>query len=218
MAHSRRFRCLYLFASLLVNSIVLSESHSQIVYVNSAAVGANNGTSWSNAYLRLGDALANAPTSSEVWVASASGVPYRPDQSALHPSGSGDRNASFVIKATVKVYGGFIGIESSLGQRSPTLNPTILSGDLLQNDVDADLQNFGANSTFAENSAISTTMAMLIQPTSRSCLVHGAPVRATRHSRASNPRRTSQSKVPASIQSLRRRCSDSRQWTNSLPM
>lgn len=197
-------------AAILVVSCVLPQAAADIIRVNSAVSVSGDGSSWGAAVKFLSVALSSALPGDEIWVASASASPYRPDQSALHPSGSGDRNASFVIKATVRVYGGFIGTESSLGQRSPTLNPTILSGDLLQNDVDADLQNFGANSTFAENSAISTTMAMLIQPTSRSCLVHGAPVRATRHSRASNPRCTSQPKAPASIRSLRRRCSDSR--------
>jgi hypothetical protein len=139
-------------AATLILCSVSPQAAADTIRVNSAVTVSGDGSSWGNAVKFLSSALSSAQPGDEIWVASANGVPYRPDQSALHPSGSGDRNASFVIKATVKVYGGFIGTESSLGQRSPTLNPTILSGDLLQNDVDADLQNFGANSTFAENS------------------------------------------------------------------
>jgi probable HAF family extracellular repeat protein len=41
-----------------------------------------------------------------------------------------DRDASFVLKNGVSVYGGFSGSETSLSERDVTGNPTILSGDI----------------------------------------------------------------------------------------
>lgn len=43
---------------------------------------------------------------------------------------SSDRDASFVMKAGVGIYGGFVGGETLLSQRNWVTNPTILSGDI----------------------------------------------------------------------------------------
>jgi predicted outer membrane repeat protein len=56
----------------------------------------------------------------EVWVAKGT---YRPTEKA-------DRSASFRLRHGVAVYGGFLGSETALGQRSPQQNETVLSGDI----------------------------------------------------------------------------------------
>ncbi|MEO8234575.1 MAG: LamG-like jellyroll fold domain-containing protein [Flavobacterium sp.] len=91
-------------------------------YVNSAATGANNGSSWLDAYTSLQTAL-NAANNQEIWI--AQGV-YKPHAS--------DRNASFVIPVSINIFGGFIGNETQLSERNWRTNPTILSGDLSGND------------------------------------------------------------------------------------
>ncbi|MDO8631510.1 MAG: right-handed parallel beta-helix repeat-containing protein, partial [Phycisphaerales bacterium] len=104
-----------------------------VLYVNGLAVGANDGTSWTNAYRNLQDALAYAstdPTVDEIWVASGS---YNPDRGVgITP---GDRTASFNLQIGVALYGGFNGTETLLSQRNPALNTTILSGDLTGDDA-----------------------------------------------------------------------------------
>ncbi len=97
-----------------------------ILYVHAGATGDNDGSSWADAFTDLQSALTNTcPTFSQIWV--ASGV-YKPT------SGS-DRNAAFVLKNGIAVYGGFNGTETSLAQRNWASNVTTLSGDLLGNDA-----------------------------------------------------------------------------------
>jgi hypothetical protein len=113
---------LALLASLLAST---PRTHAAtVIYVNTAALGANNGTSWSNAFTSLQAAIAVAVGGNEVWVAAG----------RYTPSSSGDRNASFVLKSGVKFYGGFAGTENDLSARDIAAHATILSGDLLGDD------------------------------------------------------------------------------------
>jgi len=99
------------------------------LYVDADAGAAGDGTAWSSAYATLQDALgeANAGTGAyEIWVAAGT---YYPDE------GSGivdnKRDTSFTItRDAVRIYGGFVGNESALGQRDVTANETILSGNI----------------------------------------------------------------------------------------
>jgi len=101
-----------------------------VVFVDQEAVGgANNGTSWADAFVDLQDALAAAAWSedvNQVWVANGT---YLPDR------GTGDRSLSFVIPDGVAVYGGFAGGEADLGEREAMVNRTVLCGDLRANDA-----------------------------------------------------------------------------------
>ena len=110
----------------------LRPAHAQI-YVDKSANGANDGTSWTDAYTDLQDAIGNASSSSEIWV--AEGV-YTPD-----PGGT-DQSKSFTItgqKDGIEVYGGFDATESTRSDRAPKENRTILSGDIDGDDnTDAD--------------------------------------------------------------------------------
>lgn len=93
-------------------------------YVNANATGANNGTSWADAYTDLHSATYNT-TSGEIWVAQGTYVPTRSSSGNI----SGDaRENTFNIRFNVQVYGGFDGTETALSQRDWRNNPTILSG------------------------------------------------------------------------------------------
>ena len=62
-----------------------------IIYVDDDASGANDGSSWTDAYNYLQDALAAAWSGDEIRV--AQGI-YTPDSNSADPNGSGDRTAS----------------------------------------------------------------------------------------------------------------------------
>ncbi|UCE59471.1 MAG: right-handed parallel beta-helix repeat-containing protein, partial [Phycisphaerales bacterium] len=117
------------------------------LYVDADVIGgANDGTSWPNAFASLQDALSEASllgSITDIWVAEGT---YHPDEGV--GIGSGDRNASFQLLDGVAIYGGFVGNETQFGQRNVTDNVTILSGDLDDNDAD---------------------------PTSDCCTAHGTP-------------------------------------------
>ncbi len=109
------------------------------IYVDRAATGANNGSSWGNAFTNLQTAMDFASMCSAgtpIWVKRGTYLPTK----RSHP---GDpRSVSFMLPKGVEVYGGFAGGETSVGQRNPMANPTTLSGDLAGNDH---LGNFGDN-------------------------------------------------------------------------
>ena len=90
-------------------------------YVDKSATGNNSGRSWANAFVTLHDALASNNT--EIWVKKGTYTPH-----------ATDRNSSFIITNNKSLYGGFNGNETSLSQRNFKANPTILSGDLSNND------------------------------------------------------------------------------------
>jgi parallel beta-helix repeat protein len=104
------------------------------IYVDANATGANNGTSWEDAYNYLQDALAdpNLIGPAEIWVAEGT---YRPDEDSGNPSGTGDRTATFQLINSVAIYGGFPSGGGTWASRDPKTYKTILSGDLAGNDV-----------------------------------------------------------------------------------
>ncbi len=115
------------------------------MYVNKKATGANNGTSWANAYTSLQDALASVCSGgnavseqTQIWVATDT---YYPD--AGIGLTSGDRELNFELCNKSAVYGGFNGTESRLSDRDIAANPTILSGDIDKNGVLDDNNSFG---------------------------------------------------------------------------
>ena len=99
------------------------------LFVNAAAVGTNNGSSWGNAFTKLQDALAfNCGGIAQIWVA----------KGTYKPTVNNSRDDAFVLKNNLAIYGGFAGTETLLSQRNWRVNPTILSGDigLLNNYAD----------------------------------------------------------------------------------
>ncbi|MEM7394909.1 MAG: hypothetical protein AAF492_21465, partial [Verrucomicrobiota bacterium] len=91
-----------------------------IRYVDQDATGLNDGTSWTNAYTNLANALnaANADSGRwEIWV--AEGI-YRP--------GLAESDTFFLNNN--HLHGGFAGTEAQQSERVPGANPTVLEGDL----------------------------------------------------------------------------------------
>ena len=107
-------------AGLIDISIIKLITIPQIRYVKWNASGANNGTSWANAYTDLQFALSAASSGDEIWVAAGTNK----------PTTGTDRTVSFVLKNGVAIYGGFAGTETLLTQRNPATNVTILSGEI----------------------------------------------------------------------------------------
>jgi predicted outer membrane repeat protein len=104
----------------------ISRASASPIYckVDADATGANDGTTWTNAFTDLQSAL-GASSCTEIWVAAGT---YRPTTGT-------DRTATFQLKNGVALYGGFAGTETTRDPRSPMTNLTILSGDLDGDDV-----------------------------------------------------------------------------------
>ena len=101
-----------------------------ILYVDlDATSGANDGSSWEDAYLDLQDALLAAATCPvEIWVA----------EGGYFPTPSMNRNISFNLPDGVELYGGFAGTETARSDRDFVNNVTILSGDIGVDNDDTD--------------------------------------------------------------------------------
>src|SRR5258706_12512432 len=89
-----------------------------IWFAKPAATGSGSCTSWTNA-CTLQTAISFAFIGEQVWV-----------QMGTYTPAASDRTVSFILKSGVAIYGGFAGTETLLNQRNPTVNVTILSGDL----------------------------------------------------------------------------------------
>ncbi len=92
----------------------------KVIYVDCDATGNNDGTTWANAYNDLQDALADADSDNEIWVAEGT---YKPGTL---------RADTFQLVTGVEVYGGFdptIG-DDTWAERAWVNNVTTLSGDI----------------------------------------------------------------------------------------
>jgi hypothetical protein len=89
-------------------------------YVNAAATGANDGSSWANAFTKINNAINNANYGDSLWVA----------QGTYTPTSGTSRDSAIIIKNGVNLFAGFNGTETQLNQRNFVQYPTILSGDI----------------------------------------------------------------------------------------
>ena len=108
---------------------VTGAASASVIFADAGAAGADNGTSWTDAYVDLQDALADAAASggsvTAIWV--AAGVYW--------PAGPGGAvTATFGLIDSVDLVGGLAGTEDpltfDLADRDFETNETILSGDL----------------------------------------------------------------------------------------
>jgi len=109
-----------LFTLMLLLFGLVESASAAIYHVNLNAAGANNGTSWTDAFVDLQDAISISVFGDEIWVA----------QGVYKPTTGTSRSSSFVIKNGTQVYGGFNGTETDLNQRNVAVHTTVLSGEI----------------------------------------------------------------------------------------
>ncbi|MGY0392211.1 T9SS type A sorting domain-containing protein [Bizionia sp. KMM 8389] len=107
-----------------------------VYYVDANATGANDGSSWADAFTNVTDALANTNLNDALWVAKGTYT-------------LADKNTPIAINTDeVDIIGGFAGTEMSLSDRDltaiHTTNATIFTGDVNGDDIDGD---FSSNKT-----------------------------------------------------------------------
>lgn len=105
---------------LIVVALSCWSVRAQVIYVDADAVGANDGSSWSDAYTELQNALGPAISGDEIWVA----------EGIYKPTNGNNRSISFELNSGVSLYGGFDGTEKLREERNWTENESILSGDI----------------------------------------------------------------------------------------
>lgn len=103
---------------VLFGTLLSLKTNAATWYVNSNATGANNGTSWTDAYTDLQAAIGASNFGDEIWVAAGT---YK-------PTATTSRSIAFNIKNGTRVFGGFDGTETLESERDPAVNVTILSG------------------------------------------------------------------------------------------
>jgi hypothetical protein len=99
------------------------------VFVRASAPSGGDGRSWATAFRSLVvalDAAAADRSVDQIWVAAGTYTPART------PNG---RDDAFTLVSGVALYGGFAGSETSIDQRDPVANPTVLAGDLDADDA-----------------------------------------------------------------------------------
>ncbi len=104
-----------------------------VIYVDDDAAGANDGSSWADAFNHLQDALAQAAVAAKpVQIRVAQGV-YRPDRGAgITP---GDQTATFQLLNGATLKGGYAGVAAPDPDAcDPKRYESILSGDLKGDD------------------------------------------------------------------------------------
>ena len=107
----------------LANSSTPSVFLASTIFVDSSATtGNNNGTSWSDAFLKLQDALQIAQSGDIIQVAKGT---YFPDEGV--GISDNDRTMSFIIPDSTQLLGGY---PNGGGTRDLSVNRTILSGDI----------------------------------------------------------------------------------------
>lgn len=103
------------------------------IYVKHDAAGANDGSSWADAYIYLDDALMSSMPNDQIWVAAGT---YKPG------GATSSIDTFYTFPHDLELYGGFSGTETMLSERDWENNETILSGDHNDDDISGD---FDAN-------------------------------------------------------------------------
>uniref|UniRef100_A0A6C0C6T9 Uncharacterized protein n=1 Tax=viral metagenome TaxID=1070528 RepID=A0A6C0C6T9_9ZZZZ len=122
---------------MLALFILFNLCFSATIYVNinSPAGSGGDGSSWALAFNNMQSALTAAGTSAstEIWAATGT---YKPTvKYGGGYTGTDAQLVTFLLATNNRLYGGFVGTETSKSQRNVNANPTILSGDILGDDV-----------------------------------------------------------------------------------
>lgn len=137
---------LAMIAFFVISSNALA---GETLYVDDDAANGGDGASWDTAYRFLQDALAEASGggSSEIRIAQGT---YKPDRDEANPNGTGNFSTAFEMPGGMSLLGGYAGVNSkNPDDRHFVTFETILSGDLLGNDVK---ENSMQGESLADNS------------------------------------------------------------------
>ncbi|MBI1267521.1 MAG: hypothetical protein GC193_08840 [Cryomorphaceae bacterium] len=99
-------------------TIVIGSLQAAIIYVDQDASGANNGTSWTNAYTEIYDAIFNHADGDVIWVAEGTYVITNLSKETPHD-----------INDQLTILGGFNGTETMASARNWDENITIITGE-----------------------------------------------------------------------------------------
>ena len=144
----------FLITSILLLAAPCISTFGKTIYVDDDATGANNGSSWGNAYVYLQEALADANQAEKpVEIRVAQGI-YKPDGGIVAIPEFAWRKLSFQLINGVILKGGYGGLgRIDSNERIIELYETILSGDLNGDDVEvADLCDLLDEPTRTDNS------------------------------------------------------------------
>ena len=137
------------FALFLLSGISPLQSEGAVWFVTQNGAGTRHGGSWTNA---MGESefvqtlKLVQPAGTEFWIAKGT---YRP---TADPN---NRDATFVLKNGVALYGGFAGNENLRKDRDWDANPTTLSGEIQD---DGSIWNNSLHVVFAETGTDSTAV------------------------------------------------------------
>ena len=112
-------------------------SAQSTLHVDDDAAPGGNGQTWAASYRFLQDALASAADSGGAVTAIRVGQGiYTPDRDEANPDGTGDREETFQLINGLALMGGYAGLGAAdPDERDIELYETILSGDLLGDDI-----------------------------------------------------------------------------------
>jgi hypothetical protein len=115
-------RFLFLFFSCFTLSI------NAQTFVDIDAVGNNDGSSWTDAFVSLNDAIDLSTQGDEIWVAEGTYVPNAYPRNIEGSPALTDRDFTFHLKDSVAIYGGFQGDEIFFSERNLDSFICILDG------------------------------------------------------------------------------------------
>lgn len=118
-----KFRIVFFFSLFLIQNLT-----AEVIFVNRFSTGNNNGISWEHAFTDLNSALNSADEGDTVWIATGE----------YFPTADNDRYKHFTLNSGIALFGGFAGTETDISQRNIELNPTVLSGNIGNTEVQTD--------------------------------------------------------------------------------
>ncbi len=126
------FAAVLSLVSVSASKAQITPSVDGIVYVDVSASPSGNGASWENAASSLADAVLAAHENTDISEIRVARGTYYPE----HMAGDGDQNRdkAFVFtRGNLRVLGGYPA--GGAGERDPAVNPSILSGDIDENNI-----------------------------------------------------------------------------------
>lgn len=117
-----------------IESYVTCPAADTIYVDHTADSGSNNGSSWTNAYTNLQDAIdqSSGCPNTMIWVAKGT---YAPTKANSVSSSNNARDTTFLIESPVKIFGGFSSGATTLSERDSISGNTILTGILNGGDT-----------------------------------------------------------------------------------